>query len=223
MLAFHCPGDSFDAEAAARRGLRADDGDGLLLYPTLEAAEQQGEAPILVVVTAALSPPLDGLNRATRVSSIPADAIQNLAPYRPPEPVTAGGGYVSRALSDDVALLLIFRRGVWDLPKGTLDPGETIETCAVREVREEVGIDELSLIRSVGTTQHAYPDGDVCAVKTTHWYLMHTPERSFRPERAEGIERVAWARWSVARQHVGYDTLRRHMDRIELDVRDALD
>jgi hypothetical protein len=51
---------------------------------------------------------------------------------------------------------------------------------------------------------------------------MRTPERSFEPERREGIERVAWARWPVAYRHLGYDTLRRHMDRCEADVRAAL-
>ena len=37
-------------------------------------------------------------------------------------------------------ILWIFRRGFWDLPKGKLDEGETIQTCAVREVEEETGI-----------------------------------------------------------------------------------
>jgi len=85
-----------------------------------------------------------------------------------------------------------------------------------------VGARPLTAVRPLGTTQHGYPDGDVYAVKTTHWYLMRTPDRTFEPERGEGIRRVASARWRVARRHVGYDTLRRHMDRIETDVRAAL-
>ena len=51
-------------------------------------------------------------------------------------------------------MLLIFRRGVWDLPKGKRDAGETIEACALREVREEIGVGELRLARELGTTVH---------------------------------------------------------------------
>jgi 8-oxo-dGTP pyrophosphatase MutT (NUDIX family) len=148
----------------------------------------------------------------------------------------AGGGYVvcpldgapedkggdPDASDGEVALLLIHRKGAWDLPKGKRDPGETNEACALREVREEVGIDDLRATHPLGTTQHGYPDGEAYAVKTTHWYLMRTPERSFTPETREGIRRVAWARWPVARRHIGYDTLARHMDQVETQVRERL-
>ena len=41
-------------------------------------------------------------------------------------------------------------------------------------------------------------------------------------EAEEDIDRVAWARWSVARTHIGYELLRRHMDQCEDAVRAAL-
>ncbi|MFB6229836.1 MAG: NUDIX domain-containing protein [Salinibacter sp.] len=182
-----------------------------------------GAGPVLVVDGSRL--PANELvedARSVRVPVVPPDALRNADPYRPPRPVTAGGGYVGCALPNDVALLVIFRRGVWDLPKGTKAPGETVRTCAKREVREEIGVDTLRMGRALGTTRHGYPDEDHYAVKTTHWYLMQTPERSFEPDCQEGIERVARARWSVARRHMGYETLRRHMDRMEDTVRTAL-
>ncbi len=37
-------------------------------------------------------------------------------------------------------ILMIFRRGKWDLPKGKLDKGESLEACALREVEEETGL-----------------------------------------------------------------------------------
>jgi 8-oxo-dGTP pyrophosphatase MutT (NUDIX family) len=222
MLLFYALDDGADLDAIRQRGLPAEESSPSL-HTSLDAAREHASGPILVVDPAALSTePSVRDGDAVSVSSVPAAALQNLAPYRPPRPVAAAGGYVGCPLPHDVALLLIHRRGVWDLPKGHQDPGEDLETCAVREVREEVGLDELRLLRPLGTTQHGYPYGDHYAVKTTHWYLMRTSERSFRPERREGIRRVVPARWAVARRHIGYDTLRRHMDRVESDVRAAL-
>ena len=221
MLRFYTAAPSVDLDAAAREGLSAE-GNGLPLYATLDAARQAGPGPVLVVDPTALDGPATTNTDAVTVPALPPTAIQNLAPYRPPHPVTAAGGYVVCPGPDDVAVLLIHRRGVWDLPKGKQDPGEDVAACALREVQEEVGIDDLQLGPDLGPTLHGYPDGDTYAVKTTHWYLMRTPERSFEPERREGIRRVAWATWPVARRHIGYDTLRRHMDRVEADVRAAL-
>lgn len=224
MLLFHTPHHDTNEEAVARRGLTADDERGLLLHSTLQAAERSGSGPILVVDPGelALSDRELATDESFRVSSLPPEALSNVNPYRPPTPVTAAGGYVGCALPEDIALLLIFRRGVWDLPKGVQDPGESIEACARREVREEVGIDTLEVLHSLGTTQHGYSREGAYIVKTTHWYLMQTSDRSFEPERREGIERIAWARWRVARRHIGYGTLARHMDRVETEVRATL-
>jgi 8-oxo-dGTP pyrophosphatase MutT (NUDIX family) len=209
-----------DPPVLAEQGVSAPD-DGVRLWTTLDALPEDA-GPVLVVEGRSLPDRPVGNGPSVHVPRVPPAAFCNADPYRTPVPVVAGGGYVSCPLPDDVALLLIFRRGVWDLPKGTRDPGESIEGCARREVQEEVGIEALRLVRPLGTTQHGYVDGDCYAVKTTHWYLMRTPERAFEPDRREGIRRVARGRWSVARAHVGYDTLRRHMDRVEETVRAAL-
>jgi 8-oxo-dGTP pyrophosphatase MutT (NUDIX family) len=222
MLLFYALDDHSTLDAVRRRGLHGDEAT-LSLYTSLDAAKRAANGPVLAVDPTAIDAELPAWSGdAVPVASVPPAALLNLDPYRPPHPVAAAGGYVACSLPNDVAVLLIHRRGVWDLPKGHRDPGEDLETCALREVREEVGIAALQSVQSLGTTQHGYPDGDRYAVKTTHWYLMRTPERSFRPERHEGIRRVAPARWAVARRHIGYGTLRRHMDAVEMDVRAAL-
>ena len=220
MLLFYAADDDLALDTVTERGLPSP--SGVVLHTSLSAARNAASGPVLVVDPARLEtlPPLDG--PTVHVPAVPPDALQNTSPYRPPTPVPAAGGYVACPLPDDVALLLIHRRGVWDLPKGKQDPGEDVQACAQREVQEEVGIADLRVLRDLGTTQHGYPDGDAYAVKTTYWYLMRTPDRTFEPERREGIRRVHWARWAVAYRHMGYDTLRRHMDRVEDDVRTAL-
>lgn len=212
-----------DVDRVASEGLYPHEGNDTLTLHMDLGDVPRGAERIFVVDTSALSePPKRATGQNLQVHHVPPTAIRNLDPYRTPGIVKAGGGYVVREVDGEVVLLLIHRRGVWDLPKGKLDPGETIEECAVREVQEEVGIDALTLQHPLGTTHHAYPNGEAFDVKVTHWYLMKTPERSFEPERREGIRRVAWARWPVARQHIGYDTLAHHMDRVEQTVRGRL-
>lgn len=179
--------DTADGREIARQNT------GFRLYDTLAAAESACE---------------DG----ERILVIEGDeTIPNRDPYLPPAPVTAAGGYVVRQGETGPEVLLIFRRGAWDLPKGKLDPGESVEACAIREVREEVGIGELRLMGSAGTTVHGYPEDGRYLVKTTHWYFMRTPERDFTPEEREGIEQVAWVPWEEAKERLGYESLRRHI------------
>jgi len=222
LLFYRVTAQDPDPSRLVADGLSGTEESPVRLWTSLEALPA-GAGPVFVVNRQALH---DGRAaedaRSVRVPAVPPEALRNVDPYRPPQPVTAGGGYVGCSLPDDVALLIIFRRGVWDLPKGTKAPTESVETCAQREVREEVGVDAVTLLRALGTTRHGYVNGDHYAVKTTHWYLMQTPGRSFEPDRREGIRRVEWARWDGARRHVGYGTLRRHMDRVENDVRAAL-
>jgi 8-oxo-dGTP pyrophosphatase MutT (NUDIX family) len=69
--------------------------------------------------------------------------------------IIAGGGIVTNELGE---LLMIFRRGKWDLPKGKLDEGESIEDCAIREVEEETGVKNLKLGAKLLVTEHEYFD-----------------------------------------------------------------
>lgn len=85
--------------------------------------------------------------------------------------IKAGGGLVRNGEGE---LLLIFRRGKWDLPKGKLDEGETIEACALREVEEETGVKHLALGELISVTWHEYFDkwlGEE-VIKETHWFKM---------------------------------------------------
>jgi 8-oxo-dGTP pyrophosphatase MutT (NUDIX family) len=140
---------------------------------------------------------------------------RNGDPYSPPVAVEAAGGYVVRKGATTLDVLLIFRRGVWDLPKGKLDPGETTKEAALREVEEEVGAEDLSILADLGVTVHGYQDGRQYAVKTTHWFLMETSSTTFEPQEDEEIEDVRWFSWEAAQAMIGYETLRDHMRLIQ--------
>lgn len=101
----------------------------------------------------------------------------------------AAGGLV---FNDD-ELLWIFRRGSWDLPKGKIDEGETIEEAALREVKEETGLENLRPERFFNTTYHTYRGkSNERILKPTHWYIMHTDQRELKPEHEEDIEFAEW-------------------------------
>ena len=132
-----------------------------------------------------------------------------------PKLIEAAGGYVVRKVDGRTDLLLIFRRGVWDLPKGKLDSGETPAACALREVSEETGADDLAILRGAGSTAHTYTEGGQPIVKTTWWFIMSTLSDTFTPEIAEQIEKVEWIPWPQARELIGYDNLREHMSGLD--------
>ncbi|WP_276485938.1 NUDIX hydrolase [Paraflavitalea pollutisoli] len=104
--------------------------------------------------------------------------------------VQAGGGLV---LNDDGDLLMIFRRGKWDLPKGKLDAGESLEACAVREVQEETGVQQVVLEKPLVVTYHTYDESGKHILKESHWYLMKAPgNQALIPQTEEQISALKW-------------------------------
>ncbi len=90
---------------------------------------------------------------------------------------------------------MIFRRGKWDLPKGKLDEGESIEACAVREVQEETGLKQVRIESFAGITCHEYFDTYIGEEvnKESHWYRMSAKStENLLPQTEEDIESIAW-------------------------------
>ena len=132
------------------------------------------------------------------------------------KPITAAGGVLIRNHSASPEVLLIYRNGNWDLPKGRREGSESIETCAVREVEEETGASGISTESFLCTTYHEYRENGTLWGKTTHWYLMKTGEKEqeLTPETEEGITRVVWTEIEEARKRVHYENLVRVLDRV---------
>jgi 8-oxo-dGTP pyrophosphatase MutT (NUDIX family) len=102
----------------------------------------------------------------------------------------AGGGLVRNSEGD---FLFIHRRGRWDLPKGKQDEGETIEACALREVKEETGLYQVFVNAPLGNTWHAYHENGKFILKESVWYLMDAPSnQSTTPQSEEDINEIRW-------------------------------
>jgi ADP-ribose pyrophosphatase YjhB (NUDIX family) len=101
--------------------------------------------------------------------------------------VPAAGGLV---LNPKKEILFIYRSKKWDLPKGRIEKGESIEETAVREVEEECGIFNLKLVKPLLTTYHVYYQ-DGMKLKKTFWFLMTSNyEGELVPQLEEGITQV---------------------------------
>lgn len=106
--------------------------------------------------------------------------------------IIAAGGIVMNPKQE---ILWIFRRGFWDLPKGKLDPGETIPQCALREVQEETGLTQIHLNELITITYHDYFDNylNTQVTKETHWYKMSIQDlQNGIPQIEEDIEKMEW-------------------------------
>ena len=102
----------------------------------------------------------------------------------------AAGGLVFNAQRE---ALLIFRRGSWDLPKGKIDPGESPEQAAVREVQEETGLRHVERGNLLTTTYHTFRNRkNTRILKPTYWYRMTTTDVELTPQTEEDIERAEW-------------------------------
>lgn len=104
--------------------------------------------------------------------------------------VVAAGGVVT---NKEGKVLFIYRNDKWDLPKGKLDKGESLEQCAIREVEEETGVKGLKIENILKTTYHVFKRNGTFKLKEVHWYAMKT---SYKGELIgqldEGIEKVKW-------------------------------
>ena len=116
-----------------------------------------------------------------------------------PKQIIAAGGLVTNPQGQ---ILWIFRRGFWDLPKGKLDEGETIQTCAVREVQEETGIQHIQLHELLKFTNHLYFDKYLQeeVIKRTYWFHMTIAiNQNGIPQTNEDIEKIEWHSLATAK------------------------
>ncbi len=86
---------------------------------------------------------------------------------------TSAGGVVHRTTDAGLEIVLVHRRSpvLWALPKGTPDSGETVEETALRETREETGL-EVEIERRLRSIRYFFVRGSTRFHKTVHFFLM---------------------------------------------------
>jgi ADP-ribose pyrophosphatase YjhB (NUDIX family) len=137
-------------------------------------------------------------------------------PLRRVEEFSAGGLVLDRRGADAKGALIgrLDRRGrlLWSLPKGHVEPGETEEEAAIREVEEETGIHGVILGR-LGTIDFWFVAAGQRIHKTVSHYLMLADGGELSDEDVEVAE-VAWVPLGEVTERLAYADERRLVDRV---------
>lgn len=104
--------------------------------------------------------------------------------------IKAAGGVVENQTGE---ILSIYRLDCWDLPKGKLEKDEDVPNCALREVEEECGVNDLTITKELSSTYHCYFHKEKWVLKRTYWFHMNTGYNGqLIPQQEEGITQVEW-------------------------------
>jgi 8-oxo-dGTP pyrophosphatase MutT (NUDIX family) len=125
--------------------------------------------------------------------------------------ILAAGGVVIDHASAGLRLLLVHRPKYddWSFPKGKLDSGETFEAAAVREVREETGL-ECRILRAFATITYGYRTRKKGREKpkVVHYFLMEPVSGHLRAP-GEEVDRAMWFDIHQAAEKLSYEQDRR--------------
>ncbi|MEO8207539.1 MAG: NUDIX hydrolase [Chloroflexota bacterium] len=134
------------------------------------------------------------------------------------ETATSAGGIVISAAEDGRPSLVVGlrrrdgdrRRGTWTLPKGTPDPGETIEQTALREVEEETGL-QVRILEPLPSISYVFVQNGSRISKTVHYWLMEPVGGDLSLHDRE-FERVRWVPFDEVAEVLTFETERSLVD-----------
>ncbi|MDR1897333.1 MAG: NUDIX domain-containing protein [Prevotellaceae bacterium] len=132
-------------------------------------------------------------------TEFPDDAFSCLKNNPSDKYVCAAGGVV---INNNEEVLLIYRLGRWDLPKGKIEINETQIIAAQREIEEECGLSEIKIINKITDTYHVYKEDNKRIIKQTSWFKAnYNGSQTLKPQTEEGITE---ARWIPIKDIAGY-------------------
>ncbi|MFN2109367.1 MAG: NUDIX domain-containing protein [Anaerolineae bacterium] len=137
---------------------------------------------------------------------------------------TASGGVLTNVAGTHVLLLIRPERDEVRLPKGHVEPEETLTDAALREVAEETGYDDLEIIADLGEQLVAFPLEGKVVRRTEHYFLMHarTLHQTDRPQPDVQQFFTIWVPWDEAPTHLTFEAeqvwLRRAQQAMEQNI-----
>ena len=137
------------------------------------------------------------------------------------ERAVSAGGVVVREGTAGPEVVICGRDsdGVWGLPKGTLDEGESLEQAAVREVSEETGL-QVKIVKKIGVVEYWFAWEGVRVHKWVHHYLMRTTGGNTEGHDAE-YDRVEWLPVEAALRTLTFDNDKRMVRLAEAELKEG--
>ena len=124
------------------------------------------------------------------------------------------GGIVFRLTPDskDMEILLIQdSKGRWTIPKGHIEPGETAKMTARREIEEETGLRNFSILAWLGKIHFKYRRADKLVLMTTQVYLVQALDTRERPIGEKWMKGIRWYSFAEALDLVEYEDIEKLM------------
>lgn len=124
------------------------------------------------------------------------------------------GGIVFRLTSDkkDIEVLLIQdSKGRWTIPKGHIEPGETAKMTARREIEEETGLKNFSVLSWLGKIHFKYRRADKLVLMTTQIYLVQSLDEKEMPMGEKWMKGIKWFTFSDALDVIEYEDIEKLM------------
>ncbi len=124
------------------------------------------------------------------------------------------GGIVFRLTPDgkDIQILLIQdSKGRWTIPKGHIEPGETAKMTARREIEEETGLRNFSILTWLGKIHFKYRRADKLVLMTTQIYLVQALDKRETPTGEKWMKGISWFPFSEALDLIEYEDIEKLM------------
>lgn len=124
------------------------------------------------------------------------------------------GGIVFRFAKDkkDIEILLIQdSKERWTIPKGHIEPGETAKMTARREVEEETGLQNLSILMWLGKIHFKYRRMDKLVLMTTQIYLVQALDSHEQPTPEKWMKGIKWFSFNEALDAIEYEDIEKLM------------